>query len=257
MTTSHASAVQPQVDHVERLNSGAGPKPRITARIAGVLILMTIVGGIFAQGFVSNRLISFSDAGVTANNILANRSLFQMSFTVYLIEMACQIASIALLYILLSPVSRNIALVAAFIELAGSIIKTLSRLFYITPLFVLSDTHVLNAFSADQLRALALVLLRINDRGAALALAFFGVSGMLNAYLIFRSMFLPRTLGILGMISSAGWLRFVYPPLRYPSFMFIVVFALFVAAVEIFWLIVFGVDEEKWKKRYRLSTQVL
>jgi len=103
MTTSHASAAQPV----------AGPKPRITARIAGVLILMTIAGGVFAQGFVSNRLISFSDAGVTANNILTNRSLFQVSFTVYLIEMACQIASIALIYILLSPVSRNIALVAA------------------------------------------------------------------------------------------------------------------------------------------------
>src|SRR5207244_6247739 len=106
----------------------------------------------FAQGFVSNRLISFSDAGLTANNILTNRSLFQMSFTVYLIEMACQIASIALLYILLSPVSRNIALVAAFIDLTGSIIQTLTRLFYLTPLFVLSDPqHVLNAFSVVQL----------------------------------------------------------------------------------------------------------
>jgi len=237
--------------NVERL------KPRITARIAGVLFLMTLVGGVFAQGFVSNRLISFSDAAVTANNILANRSLFQMSFTVYLIEMACQIASTALFYILLSPVSRNIALVAAFIELTASIIKTLSRLFYITPFFVLSDTHGLGAFSAGQLRALALLLLKINDRGAALALAFFGVSGVLNASLIFRSTFLPRTLGILGMIGSAGWLRFFYPPLRYPSFMFIAVFALSVSAVEIFWLIVFGVDEERWKERYRLSTQVL
>jgi hypothetical protein len=253
MTTLHDSA-QPQV---ERLNSGAAqPRPRITARFAGALVLMTIIGGIFAQGFVSNRLISFSDAGVTANNILANQSLFQLSFTVYLIEMACQIASTALFYILLSPVSRNIALVAAFIELSASIIKTLSRVFYITPLFVLSGTRALSAFNADQLRALALVLLKINDRGAALALAFFGVSGMLNAYLIFRSTFLPRTLGILAMIASAGWLRFFYLPLRYPSFTFIAVFALTVAAVEIFWLIVFGVDEERWKERYRLSMQV-
>jgi len=235
----------------------AGPKPRITARIAGVLSLMTIIGGIFAQGFVSNRLISFSDAGVTANNLLANQSLFQMSFTVYLIEMACQVAATALFYILLSPVSRNIALVAAFIDLTGSIIKTLSRLFYITPLFVLSGTPALSAFNADQLRALALLLLKINDRGAALALAFFGVSGTLTAYLIFRSTFLPRILGILGMIASAGWLRFFYPPLRYPPFMFIALFAISVAALEIFWLIVFGVDEERWKERYRLSTQVL
>src|SRR5262249_55011337 len=130
-----------------------------------------------------------------------------------------QIASTALLYILLRPVSRNVALVAAFIDLSGSIIKTLSRLFYITPLFVLSGTTALSAFNPDQLRAIALLLLKINDRGAAMALAFFGVSGVLNGYLVYRSNFLPRTLGILAMIASAGWLRFFYPPLRFPSFM--------------------------------------
>ncbi|HEX9130051.1 MAG TPA: DUF4386 domain-containing protein, partial [Gemmatimonadaceae bacterium] len=214
-------------------------------------------GGVFAQGFVSNRLVSFSDAALTANNILTNQPLFQVSFTVYLIEMACQIASIALFYALLSPVSRNIALVAAFIDLAGSIIKTLSRLFYITPLFVLSGTGALSAFSGDQLRALAILLLKINDRGAAMALAFFGVSGVLSGYLVFRSTFLPRTLGILSMLASAGWLRFFYPPLRFPSFTIIAVFALIVAAGQIFWLIVFGVDQEKWKERYRMSTQAL
>jgi hypothetical protein len=232
--------------------------PRITARMAGILSLMTIAGGIFAQGFVSDRLISYSDAAVTANNILANRPLFEISFTVYLIEMACQIASVALFYILLSPVSRNIALVAAFIDLSGSIIKTMSRLFYIVPLFVLSSgAPALSAFNAGQLRALALLLLKINDRGAGLALGFFGVSGVLSGYLIFKSGFLPRALGILAMIGSAGWLRFLYPPLRFPPFIVIVVFALPVAAAEIFWLIVFGVDEERWKERYRLSTQVV
>lgn len=243
METLHASAPQP-----------LGTNPRLTARIAGVLSLLTIVGGIFAQGFVSNRLISFTDAAVTANNILANRSLFQAGFTVYLIEMACQIASVAIFYVLLSPVSRNIALVAAFIELSGCIIKTLSRLFYITPLFVLSSgTDALSAFNTGQLRALALLLLKINDHGAGMALAFFGVSGLLFGYLIFRSTFLPRTLGILSMIGSAGWLRYFYPPLRYPPFLFIVVFALLVAAFKIFWLIVRGVDEDRWKEQRRLS----
>src|SRR5689334_7286853 len=83
--------------------------PRITARAAGILSLLTILGGIFAQGMVSDRLVVFSDAAATANNILAHRTLFQVSFTVYLVEMACQIASVALLYILLSPVNRDVA----------------------------------------------------------------------------------------------------------------------------------------------------
>ena len=224
--------------------------PRVLARATGILYLLTIAGGIFAQAFVSNRLISVSDAAVTAKNILANRSLFQVSFSVFLIEMACQIAAIALFYRLLSPVSRSIAIVAAFIGLSASIIKTMARLFYITPLFVLSGPPVLDAFNPEQLRAMAMLLLKLNDRGAGIALAFFGVSGVLNAYLIIRSTFLPRALGILCMLASVGWLRFFYQPLRFPPFTIIAVFALLSAAVQIFWLCVYGVDAEKWKATF-------
>lgn len=257
MNTLPASALPPDVETLHAAHAVAGPRPKLTARFAGILSLLTILGGIFAQGFVSNRLISFSDAALTANNILTNRSLFELSFTAYLIEMACQIASVALFYVLMRPVNRNIALVAASIELTGCIIKTLSRLFYITPLFVLSSgTKALSAFSLDQLRALALLLLKINDRGAGMALGFFGVSGLLFGYLTFRSTFLPRWLGILGMIASAGWLRFLYPPLRFPSFMWIAGPALLIAAVKIFWLIVYGVDEERWKEQEQASAQV-
>ena len=66
--------------------------PRIIARFAGILSLLTIAGGIFAQGIVSDRLLVFTDAALTAKNVLANQRLFYVSFTVYLIEMACQIA---------------------------------------------------------------------------------------------------------------------------------------------------------------------
>jgi general stress protein CsbA len=233
------------------------PRPRITARFIGILLLLMIAGGVFAQGYVSNRLVIPSDAPLTAKNLLANRGLFQLSFTVYLVEMASQIAATALFYALLSPVNRPIALVAAFIDVAASIIKTFSRVFYITPLFLLSGNNALSAFNADQLRALTMLLLRINDRGAGIAVAFFGISGLLNGYLIFRSAFLPRALGILWMCSSIGWLRYFYPPLRFPSFTFIAVFSLLVCAAQIFWLIVYGVDEEKWKDVNRLSTQGL
>jgi len=256
MTTLQASAPEvrdDRVDPVARARDLGGINPRRTARTIGILILLTILGGIFAQAMVSNRLISFSDAALTARNILANRSLFELSFTVYLIEMACQVASAALFYRLLRPVNGNIALVATCVELTGCVIKTLSRLFYITPLFVLSGPPALSAFNPDQLRALAILLLKINDRGAALALAFFGVSGVLHGYLVFRSTFLPRALGIAGMIAAAGWLRFFYPPLRTPSFTIIALLAITVAAVEIFWLIVYGVDEKRWRERSAAS----
>jgi hypothetical protein len=97
-----------------------------------------------------------------------------------MIEMACQIMTTALFYFLLRPVSRSIALVAAFLSLSGCIIKTFSRVFYIAPLFVLGGAQYLDVFNPQQLQALALLLLKVNDRGAAMALAFFGFEALLN-----------------------------------------------------------------------------
>ena len=221
--------------------------PRLVARITGVLYLLTILAGIFAQGFVSERLVNSRDAAATASNILTHRSLFEWSFTVYMIEMACQIMTTALFNFLLPPVSRSIALLAAFLSLSGCIIKTFSRVFYITPLLVLGGAQYLNVFSPEQLQALALLFLKVNDRGAAMALAFFGFESLLNGYLVFRSTFLPRFLGVLSMIGGLGWLTFLYPPLGYGVFLYVAVFALFGSIAMIFWLIVFGVNEERWR----------
>jgi len=103
------------------------------------------------------------------------------------------------------------------------------------------------------LPAIALILLKVNDYGAATALAFFGFSTPLNGYLIFRSKFLPRWLGVLSMIAGLGWLTFLYPPLGYSAFPFIALLGLIGSAATIFWLLVFGVDEEKWKTRAAVS----
>ena len=222
--------------------------PRFLARMAGVLFLLTILTGIFAQGFVSERLIVFSDAALTANNILANKGLFQAGYAVYLIEMACQVASAAFFYLLLRPVSNSVALVAAFLELSGCIIKTFARVFFMMPLFVLGGAPALSVFSTEELQALALLLLKVNDQGAALALAFFGFSTTLNGYLTYRSGFLPRWLGVLSFVSGLGWLTFLYPPLGYRAFPFVVLVALLGSAATIFWLLVFGVNEERWKE---------
>lgn len=223
--------------------------PRAVARVLGLLFLTVIVCGVFAQGFVSDRLIDFHDTAGTANNIMAHQGLFTFGFTVYLIEMASQIATAALWYVLLRPVSRPIALTAAFIELAGAIIKSFARVFFIAPLWVLSGgPSVLQSFKPEQVQSIALILLRANDTGAATAMAFFGFSTVLNGYLIFKSTFLPRWLGVMGMVAGLCWLLYLYPPLGRAAFGITAIYGLLVSVAMILWLVIRGVDEHKWKK---------
>ena len=223
--------------------------PRTIGRSLGLLFLLVIVCGVFAQGFVSERLINFGDAGATANNILAHKGLFQIGFAVYLIEMASQVATAALWYVLLRPVSRPIALAAAFIELAGAIVKTFARVFFIAPLWVLGGgPTVLHSFTPEQVQSIALILLRTNDVGAATAMALFGFSTFLNGYLILKSTFMPRWLGVLGMIAGLCWLLYLYPPLGRAAFAITAPYGLLVSVAMILWLMIRGIDEAKWKQ---------
>jgi len=227
--------------------------PRFKARITGVFYLLTILTGIFAQGFVSGRLVVDGDAAATATNILTHKGLFQLGFAVYLIEMACNIAMTALFYELLKPVGRSVSLLAAFLGLAGCIIKTFSRVFFIVPLFILGGAHFLSVFSAEQLQALALLSFKVNDRGAQMALVFFGFYALLTGYLIIRSAFLPRILGVLSVLGGLGWLSFLYLPLGRLLFPYAVSVALLGAFALIVWLLVRGVDEQRWKEQARAA----
>lgn len=223
--------------------------PRFRARITGVFFLLTLVGGAFAQGFVSNRLVVHGEAAATATNILANKTLYQWGFTVYLIEMACNIATVVLFYTLLKPAGRTVSLIAMALGLAGCFIKTFSRVFYIAPLFVLGGAHYLSVFTTEQLQALALLLLSVNGQGAGMALAFFGFNSVLIGYLIMKSTFLPRVLGVLFAVSGLGWLLFLSPTLGNSLFDYIATFALLASAVTLFWFFVFGVNEQRWREQ--------
>ena len=222
--------------------------PQVYARAAGLLYLLVIAAGIISQVFISGKIIVDGDAAATAANMVNHKLLYQLGFTIYLIEMASQIAMIILMYVLLRPVSRSVSLLALSFGLVGCVIKTLSRLFYIVPLLVLGGSGYLGVFSGEQLQALALLLLNVNDRGAGMALAFFGFSTLLNGILIFRSTFLPRGLGILSMMGGLGWLSYLYPPLGYQLFPYILTIGIIGSLSQILWLLIKGVNVEKWKR---------
>jgi hypothetical protein len=227
----------------------AGMSPRVRARIAGVFYILNILTGVFAQGFISERLVASGDAAATAANILTHESLFRLGFAVYLIEMACQVAVTVLFYELLKPAGRSVSLLAACLSLVGIAVKTCSRLFYIAPLLVLGGASYLSVFNAEQLQALSLLLLKVNDQGAAIGLVFFGFYAVLKGYLIIRSTFLPRILGVLAVFAGLGLLTFLHLPLGYRLFPYTAALGLLAAVPQILWLLVFGVNEQRWKEQ--------
>jgi hypothetical protein len=165
--------------------------------------------------------------------------------------MASQVAVTALFYELPKPVSRSASLLAAFLGVVGCTIKTFARLFYLTPLFLLAGVRYLSVFKREQLQALALLFLRINDQGAAMALAFFGFYALLTGYLIFKSGFFPRILGLLSECAGLGWLTFLSTTLGYRLFPYLAAFAFLGVVALVLWFLVFGVNEERWKERAR------
>lgn len=219
--------------------------PRNLGRAIALLFLVTIVLGIVAQGSISDRLISLHDPARTASSILANITLYRAGFTLYMIEMSAQIATTVLLFHLLEPVNRRIAMLALVFGLVGCTIKIFSRVFYLAPLFLLNQNGV-GALSQDQLSAVSLILLNVNDRGAGVALAFFGFETVLEGWLILRSTFLPRWLGALSMVAGAGWLTFLSPTLGYTVFNVVALIALVGSVATIGWLLVKGVDDTRW-----------
>jgi hypothetical protein len=228
--------------------------PSTRGRLLAALYLFVIIAGITAQVVISDRLVVSDDATKTAANILANRSLYRLGFTIFMLEMVAQVAVSMLFYDLLKPVNRSVARLSMIIGLTGCGIKTMARLFYYTPLILLGGASYLGALQPAQLETLSLAFLRINSQGAAIGLVFFGFETLLRGWLLFRSGFLPRFLGVLSMIGGLGWLTYLWPPLGSQAFTFVALFAIVGVIATTGWLFIRGVDDVKWTERAALAS---
>ncbi|MGH8191001.1 MAG: DUF4386 domain-containing protein, partial [Rhodanobacteraceae bacterium] len=206
------------INRPARLDRPVEPSPRSLARAVGAFWLLALVAGVPAI-VITMRLVVSGDAAATAANVMTHPLLLETGFALYLVEMVGQVAVTALYYLLLRPAGRCVSLLAAFIGLAGAVIKTFSRLFFIAPLLVLGGDPYLHVFNTQQLQALALLSFKINSHGVALAVVFLGFYYLLQGYLAVRSTFLPKFLGVLTMLAGASFVCFLYPPLGYHVFL--------------------------------------
>jgi hypothetical protein len=227
----------------------AEASPRFKARLAGVCQLLEAITATFGQVIVLGRLVVSGNAAATAANILGHERLFWLGFASSLLGVAFHIVWALLIYVLLKPVNRSLSLLAAFFVLVCCAMQALTSLLYLAPLLILQGGSPLSAFTAEQLQALAVMFLKFNQYAFDTDLVFFGFWCILTGYLIFRSTFLPRILGVFVMISGLGWVIYLYPPLAYRlSLLIAAASALGEIPMEL-WLIVKGVNVQRWKEQ--------
>jgi Domain of unknown function (DUF4386) len=175
----------------------AEASPRFKARMAGIFELLEGLTSTFGQVVVLGGFIVSGNAAATAANILGHERLFWWGFASSLAGVMLHIAWTLLFFNLLKPVSRSVSLLAAFVMLVGCTVQAVTCLLYVAPWLVLTGGSSLSALTTDQLQALAIVFIELNAYSFDIYLVFFGFWCILTGYLISRSTFLPRILGVL------------------------------------------------------------
>ena len=220
------------------------------ARITGVLYLIIIICAGFSQGAVREVMVVGDSASATAQNILVDSFLFKLGLTTDLIAFMCDAAVSVLLYYLLKPVSKGLALTAASFRLiAHPAIGSLNLLNHFAALRVLESPGFLASFNPAQLREFSLFFMELHNMGYLIAGAFFGIHCLLLGYLLFQSDLFPKWTGVLLIAAAFGYLiesfGFIFFPELKSTFALIVGFSAGIGEVSLtLWLLIKGINEQ-------------
>jgi len=222
------------------------------ARIAGALFLVSLVAGGLGEAYIPSKLIVGHDAAATVANIKNFESLYRLGFATFLIESLCDITLVLILYALLKPVSKELSLLAAFFGLVGTALFAFAELFYFAPLLLIAGgADYLKVFAPDQINSLVLLSMKFYGFAGMIFTAYYGMSWIVRAYLIFRSGYLPKFLGILMAIGGIGFVVRNFLLILAPAYASdVLLMLMFPGGLAMtIWLLVKGVDVAKWKAR--------
>jgi hypothetical protein len=176
------------------------------SRVAGVAMLLSIIFGALGEAYLPGRIIVSGDAAATAANIVAHPTLFRLTFASYLVEGVCDVLLTVVFYILLKPVDRNVALISAFFGIVSMVTFAVAESAFFASSLIVRDAGGMGLFTAEQRNALAYLSLRISTMIAALFLIFYGTATLLRGWLMARSGYIPKWIGVLMMIGGAGFI---------------------------------------------------
>jgi hypothetical protein len=226
--------------------------PLVLARIAGVLSLIGIVTGAFDIGYVRSALIVAGDAQATVHNILAHETLFRLGIAAHLVLLLCNVPGEIIGFILFRRVNIIIAAVSMGCGLVGTAIESLDMLNAYVPLKIAAESGALGVLSTGQLQALSYLGVQLQDTGLLISFVFYGVDELLTGFLVFRSGFLPRILGVLLSLSGLcyftdGFISFLAPSLQQRLLPYLLFPCLPGEGLFALWLAIMGLNVARWR----------
>jgi hypothetical protein len=241
-------------------NDKAEFSPLTYARIAGALYLVIIAGGLFAEMFVRQRFFVPHDPAATAANILAHEQLYRWGFVAQLVPLLCNMFLAMIMYSLFSVVNRRTALAVAFCSVAGSAVEASSLLAHFAPLTLLKRGAALGV-DMQLLQAQAYMSFQLQAVGFSVALTFFGLLCITRGYLIYRSGFLPRFIGVFLAIEGVCYLVnsfgiFLAPQFAAKVFDYLLITGL-AEVVLCLWLLIRGINVARWNEHASGSFHVM
>jgi hypothetical protein len=227
--------------------------PQFYARLAGAVYLFIIVSGV-AGAIIKPQMIVQGDPAATAANIVAGASTLRLVVSIESLHMAAGIVLAVLLYALLKPVDRYVSLLAALTHVACAIVLAVASIGAFAALRLTGGAGYISAVDVLQRNALAMLALRLQDDMFAIGLVFFIFTCLALGYLIFRSGFLPRAIGVLMFVAAGAYILTSFAHILSPSLAAQLVpgifVPIFIAELSLaLWLTVKGVDREKWHSR--------
>jgi hypothetical protein len=221
-----------------------------TARLAGFLYFLLIPFGVFGMLYVPAQLFVPGDTAATAQNIMATEALFRASTLSALITQVIQIIVVFFLYSVLKPAGRRPALLMVVFILMGVPIAMFNEVSHLAVLTMLGGKSFSTAFTTEQVTAFVGLAIDSRKAGIFIAQIFWGLWLFPMGYLVFKSGFLPKVIGILLIVAGFGYLADSFTYFMVPDFG--IKFSDFTFLGELLitlWLLVKGVNVEVWTKR--------
>lgn len=218
-------------------------------RAVAIFLILSMIGGWFGEMYVPSVMLT-GDAATTAAQLRLNEGLFRLGFAAYLLEAFSDVVLAWLLYVLLRPVHRDLALLSAFFGLVSMLVFAVTKLLYFAAPLFLSDSRYLAAFPPEQADALAALFLSLYAGISGVSMLFYGTAWIIRGWLTFRSTYLPRWLGALMMAAGLGFAAKTVTQVLAPAFSSNLLLApMFVNALALaIWMLAKGVDRDKWDR---------